>query len=315
MTPDCPAVSGYSKEGIKWTYNLPSQGGLPVQYGPHSDFGWYSVAYGNTANGPLFVAVSNCFDNDGHNPGGTYYVNGQITTVDNYASVATSTDGINWTTGTGLPYGYWYITYDPVSQYFQAVGGMVNNQAGAQSIDGVNWQMNVVNILIRDMCYGTQGVVAVGNTTQILPSYTTIWNLSSNMPLNESINSVKFLQGAYYATGKYGLYESIDGINWTNLNVTDVNANTLFAGMSTGDIDYFNGCFILHMYMYNRTGQFYYSQYATGPYSFSNYINIALDNFDINLSSNQNIIFGLGNLFGAIQNVAWSTDGINWYWT
>jgi len=332
--PGCTAVSGYSSDGTKWEYTSPTNNGLPVQYGPLQQYGWNSVAYGNTQSGPLFVAVSNGYDHWMRN-GTTHYVNGQITDIERYVSVATSTDGIIWTTGTGLfPYGSWFVTYDPVSQFFQAVGDLadtqysVYNSYGAQSIDGVNWQMTGFpygNFEILDMCYGNSGIAAAGwqdggdndnvAVTNILPSSTTIWNLSSNIPSKETIFSVKFLQGAYFATGLYGLYVSTDGINWSNLNVTDVNATPLFTGgLINSDIDYFRSNFVLHICSGNGTGQFYYSKYPIGPYMLGvdNTGNIINDTFTIKLSSNKLIIIGLGYFNGQNISVVWSRDGKHW---
>jgi len=338
------AVSAYSYDGIKWIMNDSSSGGLPVQFGPISQYGWKSVAYGRTPNGPLFVAVSDGYDN-WTAQSNNYYVDGQLTNPSNYVSVATSTDGINWVTGTGLfPYSAWIITYDKTSNYFQCVGDVndgyqtVYNSYGAQSQDGINWQMTNLPFAItecNDICYGAQGVVTAGvadgpgpqTVTALLPSTTTIWNTTSNMPLNEQIKSVKFLQGAYYAVGQYGLYESTDGQNWTNLNPTDVFGNTLLNVTGTNnsigsDIEYFKGNFILHITNQNITytyesGQFYYSKYAQGPYELGIYGNIPVDDYAIKLSKGDmnggnDILIGLGWSLSGQSCPVYSHDGITW---
>ena len=354
--PNTQAVSAYSYDGKKWIMNTSESGGLPVQYGPQYQNGWKSVAYGNTANGPLFVAVSDGYDNwiaqsNAHN----YYVDGQLTNPSNYVSVATSTDGINWITGTGLfPYSVWNIIYDKTSNYFQCVGDVedghqnIYNSYGAQSQDGINWQMTNLPFAItecNDLCYGSHGVVTAGvwdgpppqTVTALLPSTTTIWNTTSNMPSNENITSVEFLQGAYYAVGQYGLYESTDGLNWTNLNPTDSFGNTLlnWSGSSwgwpsgsnlNGDIQYFKGHFVLHIsnIVWNTnqitmvSGQFYYSQNAQGPYELGIYGNIPVDDYVIQLSTADNphggndILIGLGYSATGQTCPLYSDDGIMW---
>jgi len=347
--PNTKAVSAYSYDGKKWIMNDSASGGLPVQHGPITQYGWRSVAYGNTSNGPLFVAVSDGYDNwlapiNGY----YYYVDGQLTNPSNYVSVATSTDGINWVTGTGLfPYAVWNIIYDKTSNYFQCVGDIedvhqsVYNSYGAQSQDGINWQMTNLPFAItecNDICYGTHGVVTAGvadglppqTATALLPSTTTIWNTTSNMPSNENITGVKFLQGAYYAVGQYGLYESTDGLNWTNLNPTDVSGNTLLNAVSNyptySDIEYFKGQFILHVttdvvqnynaFWYNS--QFYYSRNAQGPYELGIYGNIPVDDYWVQLSTADNphggndILIGLGYSATGQTCPLYSDDGIMW---
>jgi hypothetical protein len=330
------AVSAYSYDGKKWTMNDSASGGLPVQYGPISQYGWTSVAYGNTTNGPLFVAVSNGYDNwisptDVYY--NNYYLNGQLTNVSNYVSVATSTDGINWVTGTGLfTYAVWNIIYDNTSNYFQCVADIEDNQMsvynsyGAQSQDGINWQMTNLPFAItecKDLCYGSLGVVTAGRcdggppqtVTALLPSTTTIWNTTSNMPLNESIYSVKFLQDAYYAVGQYGLYESTDGQNWTNLNPTDTFGNTLFNAFPyynfDGDIEYIKNNFVLHI-VTNSGGHFYYSQNAQGPYELGIYGNIPIDDYLIRLSTAREFVIGLGRSATGQTCPVYSYDGIMW---
>jgi len=333
-SPDTYAVSAYSKDGIKWTMNPPSTGGLPVQFGPIMQMGWNSITYGNT--GPIFVAVSNGYDN-WQTSRDSYYLNGVQSPTTNYSSVATSDDGINWTTSANLfPYAIWVVTFNPMSGYFEAVGDIADEQRtlynsyGAQSSDGVTWQMTdlpFASIVANDICTGDLGVVMAGYkdsagstnaTSAFLPNYSSIWITDSNLPLNERITSVKYLQGAYYAIGSYGLYTSSDGMTWTNLNITDVNGHNMFATASyfdgLNDIEYLNGVFTLHIFNWpaGATGVFYYSNNPHGPYDFGRYGNITYDDFYIRLSCDSKKMIGTGASASGQTVPLYSDDGITW---
>ena len=337
------AVSAYSYDGIKWIMNDSASGGLPVQYGPMVQYGWKSVAYGRTPNGPLFVAVSDGWDQLAVPYYPSYYVDGQLQPGDVYSSVATSTDGINWVIGNSLyPICSWNsIVYNPVTNYFIVNGVLGTNTQNvtttAMSLDGISWvYLNNSQATYSPSVYGSHGVVISGTYTaggtQLLTNGSTTWTLSNSLPLNEQITGVKFLQGAYYAVGNYGLYESTDGQNWTNLNPTDVFGNTLLnvTGTNNGirsDIEYFKGNFILHItnqtwtagnFTY-QSGQFYYSRYAQGPYELGIYGNIPVDDYeiklskgDLNLNGGNDILIGLGWSLSGQSCPVYSHDGITW---
>ncbi|MTD33927.1 phage tail protein [Paludibacterium denitrificans] len=167
-----------SPDGINWTKR--SMGATAS---------WDSVAYGNG----VFVAVAN----------GT-------------ATMATSSDGMTWTTHT-MPNSYWKAVAFG-NGVFVALAN--NTSIAATSPDGVTWTQRAIGISANwsALTYGNGVFVAVAMTNNTVcatsPDGVT-WTFGGTLPVNASWTSIAYGNGVFVAVGSSGFAVSADGQHWT----------------------------------------------------------------------------------------------------
>ena len=189
--------------------------------------GWTSITYGNG----LFVAVSRSgiiTSPDGINwilrQGDTYtnwssvtYGNGIFVAISNSTHVATSPDGITWTSGNG---GVSWTNWNSVTYGNGTFVAVSSSDQVMTSSDGISWtsRTGASSNNWSSVTYGNGTFVAVSPTTGnsvMTSSDGIIWTIRT-VPSSYSWESVTYGNGIFVAIRSYGRMTSPDGITWTD---------------------------------------------------------------------------------------------------
>lgn len=234
----------YSTDGINWS-------------GPNTVTGTptlNSVTYGN---GKFIAVAEDIYTYDGVNwkqiygpsPAGfnkINYSNGIYFLCGNNG-IFYSTDGINWSIGTGTS-GILYSATHGDGKFITVGKPDTGNNVIFYSDDGKNWQSanyTSDNFKLNSVTYGNGKFVAVGDNGAAYYSNDGInWDGPNIITGTPTLKSVTYGDGKFVAVGDNGAqgraFYSLDGINW--IAVGDVNP-FLGGGNSLNSVTYGNGKF------------------------------------------------------------------------
>ncbi len=140
---------------------------------------------------------------------------------------ATSTDGINWTLGTGMGSANYNFAVAYGNSVYIAVGtassGTTTTASVARSADGKSWgDVSPTSgvAALNSITYGSGRFVAVGATGSIVTTTDGLhWTIDSSGTTND-LNVVRYAAGKFVAAGAAGTYlTSTDGVIWKNTSI------------------------------------------------------------------------------------------------
>ncbi len=203
IAPDTSASGNYytSANGINWLLTS----GMPL-------IGWQGIAYGNN----MWVAVG---------------LSGAL---------ATSPDGLTWTTRTppGAALNWSSVTYS--NGVFIAVSSNSSNNNIMRSTDGINWSLSTITTTTswRRAAYGNGTWVVVGASSAAYSTDNGVtWTMGS--PPVTTWNSVAFGNDTFVAVATSGqIMSSTNGINWTSRTPST-------GGLSLRSVEFGGGVFTI----------------------------------------------------------------------
>ena len=182
--------AAYSLDGSSW--NTTFIGNNPA--------GFFEIAYGNGK----FVAT------------GSYYWNAQV---------ASSTDGLSWTTGQGYTFSMWYY---PRISYGNGKFIVLTPFESYVSTDGVTWTYSVLPSFMQyksfNVAFGNGVFAAVetgssGSQTAVYSADGVTWTQASGLPSTFGWNGIAYGNGKFVAVSSNGKTAySTDGSVWTEGN-------------------------------------------------------------------------------------------------
>ncbi len=153
-----------------------------------------------------------------------------VVTGDNGVNLS-STDGVTWTRGSGIPNTHFPRSLAHNGGRFVTVGPAAANATiratSAYSADGVTWTAATVPTSVGTMnaiAFGVGRFVSVGETGRIYNSTDgTAWTEVTS-PVTTGLSAVAFADNLFVATGASGrILTSTDGTTWVNRSVTTGN--------------------------------------------------------------------------------------------
>lgn len=211
-----------------------------------------------------------CYGNDKLIAGGDYYVTGDST----YATIAYSTNGINWTAVSQT------VLHGNLSSICFGNGKFVATSGGkyiAYSTDGIEW---VAGNNLPDKTLSSPTMLCYGNGIFVAITYEmSIDSASSPLPAPRYRGYI---------------FTSTDGVSWTQRKATDLESDIPYMSICYGDDKFIVG---------GGTGTIEYSTNGI------NWTEVSSSLIRINSICYGDGKFIMGGLYGSM---AYSTDGTNW---